>query len=88
VYYELYRVEEKLVEANAGESQLWEDRPEGFFVIGDNGFGEEFAIDTSDPNAPVYGISPHHGQFADNVRGGVAVRIADSVDEYAQRIRR
>ena len=82
--FDLYHSEGKLIEANGQASWMWPDRPDSFVIVGDDGFGEVFAIDTSDDGCPVYGLSPHHGEFKDNVDAGVPVRLAETVDEWAR----
>lgn len=85
-YYELYGDAQRLVDANSGKSELWKDRPAEYLVIGDNGCGNVYAIDTADPSAPVYGVSCHHGEFVDNTAAGEPCRIADSINDYTDRL--
>lgn len=62
-YMELYRDKPKLIAHNPkGEPDL-ENWRHTFFVIGDNGCGEFFVIDTAKPHAPVYVYSNHIGEF-------------------------
>lgn len=82
--YDLYAEKKALIESNVLQTNYFKDHPQPLFMIGDNGCGDVYAIDTSDESAPVYGWSPHHGVFADNTDGCVLTKLYESIEDYVE----
>ncbi len=83
-HFQLFREKSKLLFYNP-KGRNWETwRPE-YFVIGENGCGETFVIDTSDPAAPVYVYSNHVGEF-DGTEDGRAGQLCSCIEEWVDEI--
>ena len=54
--------------------------PMHFFIIGETGCGDYFAIDTTSEDAPVWMSGPHSGEYADQSA------VASSIEEYVSQI--
>ena len=66
----LYASKSELMTANVNDGHyMREIFPPSFFVIGESGCGDYFAIDTLHPDAPVYISGPHHGEYPMDIRG-------------------
>ncbi|QDU06568.1 SMI1 / KNR4 family protein [Gimesia chilikensis] len=57
--------------------------PPYYFVIGENGNGDVYAIDTQSPAVPVYMGGPHPGEYPEDAAGN-PLPDADSLQEYVE----
>lgn len=57
--------------------------PLHYFVIGENGNGDVYAIDTRSPAVPVYMGGPHPGEYPEDAAGN-PLPDADSLQEYVE----
>lgn len=57
--------------------------PAHYFVIGENGNGDVYAIDTQSPAVPVYMGGPHLGEYPEDAAGN-PLPDADSLQEYVE----
>ena len=83
---ELYAYAELLEIANLADVEHKNSIfPHHFFVIGDTGCGDYFAIDTSSDNAPVFMSGPHFGEYGERP---TQTPTASTIDEYVSQIAR
>lgn len=57
--------------------------PPHYFVIGENGNGDVYAIDTESPAGSVYMGGPHHGEYPEDAAGN-PLPDADSLQGYVE----
>lgn len=59
--------------------------PPSYFVIGDSGCGDFYAVDTTNHNSPVYISGPHHYQNPDDVIA-TCEPVAETIQPYVEGI--
>jgi hypothetical protein len=90
---ELFGTKQHLWAVNADDPEyVREIFPAGYFVIGETGCGDFYAIDCSRPSAPVFMSGPHNWEYATagkTTEEGryVPTPVADSIEEFVQWLR-
>lgn len=78
----LYHTRESLIRVNGEHPEcLHSIFPPHYFVIGENGCGDLYAIDTRSAAAPVYMGGPHLGEYPEDAEGN-PLPCEDSLQEY------
>lgn len=81
---ELYAYAQLLEIANLGDVDYKNDLfPKHFFIVGDDGCGDYYAIDTTSEDAPVFMSGPHSGEYAGDL---TYEPVATTIEEYVSQI--
>lgn len=79
---ELFHSMESLFRANVNDAEYTKSIfPKSFFVIGESGCGDYYAIDTASADAPVYMGGPHEGEYPQDAEGK-SLPIDESIRAY------
>lgn len=82
----LFHSKASLFRVNVDEAEYMNSIfPLSFFVIGESGFGDYYAIDTGNAAAPVYMGGPHEGEYPLDDEGN-ALPINESIHAYVNDI--
>lgn len=83
---ELYRNKQDLWHQNVdGKAYKAEIFPEWYFIIGDSGCGDLYAIDTRNPAAPVFMSGPHESEYPKDEQGHPKP-VSPSLDHWIERL--
>ena len=78
----LFHSKASLTRANVDEVEYVKSIfPPQFFIIGESGFGDYYAIDTGNSDAPVYIGGPHEGEYPEDDNEN-ALPYDDSIHSY------